>query len=151
MKGKVKSKNALNEVRKLQKIAGLLKENSMDGIQEESEHSTPNLDVGEIGLDSMELEDMFLEYENLNTFPGAERLEDIEEKLRRKLPKIFTFVIGGNFSEADSVYDIGDGSVVYEEGYDGLVVVYKKKDLMEVVRKLKEMGAKPYDESAGEV
>lgn len=140
----MKKKSLLKEVHKLQKIAGIIKENNMNAMNEAFVYDTPNLDVGEIGVYESELNDMFLNKGYLDTFPNAERLEDVEEELGKKLPKIFTFVIQGNFSDYDSVYDVGDGSIVYEEGYDGAIGIYKKEVLIKVIEELKQMGAKPY-------
>ncbi len=132
----------INEVRKFQKIAGILKESQ--NLGEAIEYDTPNLDVRGVIEDEAELNDMFLQHEELDLPAGIETIEDLEEKLGEEFPLIFTFVIQGNFSDRDSVYDLKDGTIAYVEGYDGGIAIYKKDVLTKVINQLKQMGAKPY-------
>jgi len=132
-----------------------LKENQ--NLEEDVNYSTPNLDVSNLFDDSENhiesaVGDFVEKYLDTAAERGkyveikdAESLEQVEEILGKELPTVFTLVLQGDYSDNDTIHDLGDGYYVYVEGYDGGIVgILSKAGLSKLVQDLKAMGAKPY-------
>lgn len=129
-------KTLLSEVRQMQKIAGILKENTR--LNEELNYPTPNdvLNLHKVddearenaydtqimskvidtrkylaskGVDEASINDV------LETDEGS--FTAFEDALNKEFPVIFTFDIGGTYTDQELVYDLGDGNVAIVEDY----------------------------------
>lgn len=146
----MKKRQLINEVRKMQKIAGLLKENTF--VKEDISYPSPNLDITKTGMDEIDWQDFVDEYlEPHEQMPvelqNAESIMDVEEILGKNLPIVFTFILMGDYSDRDQVYDLGNEQYLYVYGYDGGIVgLLSKKGLSRLINDAKAEGAEPFSE-----
>lgn len=149
----MKHKPLLSEVRKMQKIAGLIKENTF--VKEDVSYPSPNLDITKTDMDENDWQDFVEEYlEPYEQMPAklknAEDIMNVKEILGKNLPVVFTFILMGDYSDRDQVYDLGNGQYLYVYGYDGGIVgLLSKEGLSRLVNDAKAEGAEPFKETTG--
>jgi hypothetical protein len=126
----MKKKIQLNEVRQLQKIAGILKENieekkssnvlNLYRVSDEERESLYDEHIISAAIDQSEyLASKGVDQEGIDSVTDADEgsFGVFEEVLDTEFPLVFKFEIGGNYVDNELVYDLKDGNVAIEEDY----------------------------------